>query len=88
MYPDWDDPLLTLFTTYQAAVVRSSGLQERLRHAAGDADLLDRSLFAAEQVIESRAAFYRGLMNLGWTPPARIVADLNHDSELLPLRGT
>ncbi len=88
MYPDWDDPLLTLFTTYQAAVVRSSGLQQRLREAAGDAELLDRSLFAAEQVIESRAAFYRGHMDLGWTPPPRVLLALAHASELLPLPGT
>ncbi len=87
MYPDWDDPLLPLLAAYHAAVVRSSGLQQRLRHEPGDTELLDRSLLGAEQVIEARAALYRGLIDLGWTAPPRVVVDLVHDSELLPLPG-
>jgi len=87
MYPDWDDPLLPLFAAYHAAVIRGSGLQQRLRNESGDADLLDRTLVAAEQVIETRAAVYRALMDAGWTPPPRVATDLVHDSELLPLRG-
>lgn len=88
MYPDWDDPLLPLCAAYHAAVVRSSGLQDKLRSGAGTPDLLDRSLLAAEQVILARAALYRELMRLGWRPPDQVVADLRHDLELLPLPGT
>ncbi len=87
MYPDWDDPLLPLMAAYHAAVVRSSGLQARLRHEVGDRDLLTRSLAADEQVIAARSALYRALMDLGWTPPQRIVSDLDHDADLLHLHG-
>lgn len=87
MYPNWDDPLLPLLAAYHAAVIRSDGLQEKLRTSLGDADLLDRSLTAAEQVIEARAALYRGLMDLGWTPPDVVVDNLRTDLEVLRLPG-
>jgi hypothetical protein len=60
LYPNWDDPLLPLLAAYHAAVIRSDGLQAKLKAAVGDEDLLDRSLVAAEQVIEARAAGTRG----------------------------
>ena len=88
MYPNWDDPLLPLMATYHAAVVRSDGLQAKLRHSAGDQDLLDRSLVAAEQVIEARAALRRGLIDLGWVPPAEVAQDLALDDEVLHLPGS
>lgn len=87
MYPDWNDPLLPLMATYHAAIVRSSGLQARLRHAIGDSDLLTRSLAADEQVIAARSALYRALIDLDWTPPPHVVTDLDHDSDLLHLYG-
>lgn len=87
MYPNWDDPLLPLLAAYHAAVIRSDGLQSKLRVVAGDAELLDRSLVAAEQVIETRAALYRGLMDLGWAPPATVIDNLEYDVELLHLPG-
>jgi hypothetical protein len=87
VYPNWDDPLLPLLAAYHAAVIRSDGLQGKLRTSLGDADLLDRSLIAAEQVIEARAALYRGLMDLGWTPPPAVVDNLRTDIEVLHLQG-
>ena len=87
MYPEWNDPLLPLLAGYHAAVIRSDGLQAKLRVHAGDSDLLDRSLVAAEQVIEARAALYRGLMDLGWAPPPTVVDNLEHDVALLHLPG-
>ena len=87
MYPNWDDPLLPLMAAYHAAVIRSDGLQSKLRDAHGDEELLDRSLAAAEQVIEARAALYRGLIDLGWTPPAVVVDNLATDLEVLHLPG-
>lgn len=87
MYPDWDDPLLPLMTAYQAAVVRSDGLRSKMRGNAGDTDLLDRSLAAAEQVIQTRAALHRGLIDLGWTPPKAVADNLHLDDAVLRLPG-
>jgi hypothetical protein len=87
VYPNWEDPLLPLMATYHAAVIRSDGLQTKLRTSLGDEDLLDRSLAAAEQVIEARAALYSGLMALGWTPPPTVVDNLATDIEVLHLPG-
>ncbi|MCA1710748.1 MAG: hypothetical protein LC789_03540 [Actinobacteria bacterium] len=87
MYPNWDDPLLPLLAAYHAAVIRSDGLQEKLRRGPGDENTLDRSLLAAEQVIEARAALYRGLIDLGWSPPAQVVDNLRTDIEVLHLPG-
>ena len=87
MYPNWDDPLLPLMTAYHAAVIRSDGLQEKLKTSLGDEDLLDRSLVAAEQVLATRADFYRGLIELGWTAPPVVVDNLATDLEVLQLPG-
>lgn len=87
MYPNWDDPLLPLMAAYHAAVIRSDGLQGKLKDAPGDEELLERSLAAAEQVIEARAALYRGLIELGWTPPPMVVDNLAIDLEVLHLPG-
>ena len=87
MYPNWDDPLLPLMAAYHAAVIRSDGLQTKLRSALGDEDLLGRSLTAAEAVIEARAALYRALMDLGWTPPPLVADALRTDLEVLHLPG-
>lgn len=85
MYPNWDDPLLPLMAAYHACVIRSDGLQAKLRQGPGDEDLLDRSLVAAEQVIEARAALRRGLIELGWTPPPEVAEDLALDVQVLHL---
>ena len=87
MYPNWNDPLLPLMAAYHAAVIRSDGLQDKLRQGVAEPDLLDRSLTAAEHVIEARAAFRRGLIDLGWTPPAEVAEDLAYDDDLLHLPG-
>jgi len=83
LYPTQSDPMLPHMAVYHAAVIRDEGLQALLRESAGDEDLLRRSLIAAERVIEARAAFRRGLIDLGWTPPADVLQDLQHDSALL-----
>ncbi len=87
MYPNWDDPLLPLMAGYHAAVIRSDGLAGKLRATPSDEELAERSLHAAEQVIEARAALYRGLMDLGWTPPAPVADSLRTDLEVLHLPG-
>lgn len=87
MYPNWDDPLLPLMAGYHAAIIRSDGLRDKLKEGSNDPGLLDRSLVAAEQVIEARAALYRGLIELGWTPPSLIADNLRTDLEVLHLRG-
>lgn len=88
MYPNWDDPLLPLMAGYHAAIIRSDGLREKLKEGSSDPGLLDRSLVAAEQVIEARAALYRGLIELGWTPPSLVVDKLRTDLEVLHLPGS
>ena len=87
VYPNWDDPLLPLMAAYHAAVIRSDGLQTKLRDALGDEDLAGRSLYAAEAVIEARAALYRGLMDRGWTPPPVVTEALRTDLAVLHLPG-
>jgi hypothetical protein len=87
MYPTQQDPLLPLMAAYHAAVIRSEGLQERLQTEIGDPDLLDRSLAAAEHVIEARAALRKALIVLGWTPPPDVVEDMRRDVEVLDLPG-
>lgn len=81
MYPGWGrhEPLLTAFDAHHAAVIRSDGVAARLRAHPGDRELLDRTLSAAEEVIATRAQLYRALMDLGWTPPAEVAADLRYD---------
>jgi len=85
VYPNWQDPLLPLLAGYHAAVIRSDGLVGKLRETPGDEGLAERSLHAAEQVIEARAALYRGLIDLGWTPPAPVAESLQTDLEVLHL---
>jgi hypothetical protein len=88
MYPTQQDPLLPLMAAYHAAVIRSEGLEDRLRDENGDPELLDRSLAAAEHVIEARAALRTGLIDLGWTPPREVAEDLRRDVDVLDLPGT
>jgi hypothetical protein len=85
MYPNWRDPLLPLLARYHAAVIRSDGLQDKLREGPATAELLDRSLAADEQVIEARAALRKGLIELGWTPPPDVAEDLELDEQVLDL---
>jgi hypothetical protein len=87
MYPNWRDPLLPLLAAYHAAVVRSDGLQDKLREGPATSELLERSLAADEQVIEARAALRKGLIDLGWTPPPEVAEDLRLDEEVLHLPG-
>lgn len=78
-----DHELLGHFWTLHAAVIRRDGLEERMRSGQLDQDLLDRSLAAAEAVLEARAGLYRHLMKAGWTPPPAVVKDLTYDEIVL-----
>ncbi len=84
MNDDRDHALLSRFWALHAAVIRRDGLEERMRSGlAIDQELLDRSLAAAEAVLEARAGLYRHLMQAGWTPPDTIVRDLVYDEIVL-----
>lgn len=89
MYPGWGrhEPLLVAFDAHHAAVTRSDGIAAQLRRSAGDEELLTRSLAAADEVIATRAALYRALMDLGWTAPADVVQDLEYDDVVRSVRG-
>ena len=84
MHGDRDDELLSRLWALHAAVIRRDGLEERMRSGLPlDQDLLDRSLAAAEAVLEARAGLYRYLIGQGWTPPDTIVRDLAYDEIVL-----
>jgi hypothetical protein len=84
MQNDRDDELLSRFWALHAAIIRRDGLEERMRAGLPlDSDLLDRSLAAAEHVLEARAGLYRHLMDAGWTPPDEVVKDLVYDETVL-----
>ena len=88
MENDRDHALLSRFWALHAAVLRRDGLEERLRLVvAPDRDLLERSLAAAEGVLTARAALFRHLMDIGWTPPESVVKDLLYDETVLSETG-
>ena len=80
---DRDHELLAHFWSLHAAVNKRDGLEDRMRAGVLDQELLDRSLAAAEGVLEARAGLYRHLMGKGWTPPAALVRDLAYDEIVL-----
>lgn len=84
MEQDRDRQLLSRFWGLHAAIIRRDGLEGRMRSGQPlDQDLVDRSLTAAEAVLEARAALYRHLMETGWTPPEPVVKDLVYDEIVL-----
>ena len=84
MHEDRDHALLNRFWALHAAVIRRDGIEARLRSGLPiDQELLDRSLTAAEGVLEARAGLYRHLMASGWTPPEAVVKDLAYDEIVL-----
>jgi hypothetical protein len=84
MENDRDNALLSRFWALHAAVIRRDGLEDRMRSGLPiDEDLLDRSLAAAEAVLEARLALYRYLMDRGWRPPDTVVRDLAYDEIVL-----
>jgi hypothetical protein len=78
-----EDRLHAVVWAFHTAVQRRDGIELRLRRGELDADLQDRSLSAAEAVVEARIALYRLLISEGWTPPAAIVSDIEYDDAVL-----
>lgn len=68
---------------FHAAVQRRDGVESRLRRGEIDAALYDRSLTAAEGVVQTRIALYQLLIDQGWTPPPAVARDLAFDDGLL-----
>jgi hypothetical protein len=58
-------------------------VEGRLRRGELDAELYDRSLTAAEAVVQARIGLYRLLISEGWTPPDSIAKDISYDDSLL-----
>ncbi len=84
MHQDRDQELLSRFWALHAAIIARDGIEQRMRSGGPiDRDLLDRSLAAAEAVLEARAGLYRHLMASGWTPPNAVVKDLVYDEIVL-----
>lgn len=80
---DRDHELLSHFWSLHAAVIKRDGLEDRMRAGVLEQELLDRSLGAAEGVLEARAALYRHLIDNGWTPPPALARDLAYDEIVL-----
>ena len=80
---DRDHELLSRFWSLHAAIIRRDGIEERMRSGPVDTALLDRSLMAAEAVLDARTSLYRHLMASGWTPPDVLVKDLAYDEVVL-----
>jgi hypothetical protein len=78
-----EDRLHAVIWSFHAAVQRRDGIEARLRRGELDADLQDRSLAAAEAVVEARIGLYKLLTAEGWVPPATIAQDVELDSSLL-----
>jgi hypothetical protein len=78
-----DEELLSHFWSLHNAIIKRDGLEERMRSGAQDEDLFNRSLVAAEGVLQARAGLYRHLMQSGWTPPPTVVRDVVYDEIVL-----
>lgn len=68
---------------FHTAVQRRDGVEARLRRGEQDPDLYDRSLTAAEAVVQARIELYRLLIADGWTPPPFIADDIAYDDAVL-----
>ena len=78
-----EDRLHAVIWAFHAAVQRRDGIEARLRRGELDADLQDRSLAAAEAVVQARVALYRLLITEGWVPPPTVAQDVELDMSLL-----
>ncbi len=83
MAHDAEDRLHQAVWAYHAAVQRRDGIEARVRRGEHSPDLDDRSLSAAEAVVESRIALYRMLIEDGWIPTPSVVQDIVFDDTLL-----
>ena len=78
-----EERLHSAIWAFHAAVQRRDGIEARVRRGEHAEDLLDRSLAAAEAVVEARVALYRLLMTEGWIPPPSLASDVDFDLSLL-----
>lgn len=78
-----EDRLHQALWSFHAAVQLRDGVEGRIRRGEMDGDILDRSLQAAEAVVQARVTLYRLLIADGWTPPPSVAQDLAHDDLLL-----
>ena len=68
---------------FHTAVQRRDGVEARLRRGEHGPELLDRSLTAAEAVVQARVELYRLLMADGWIPPPTVASDIAYDDAVL-----
>jgi hypothetical protein len=78
-----EDRLHSAVWAFHAAVQRRDGIELRLRRGELDADLQDRSLSAAEAVVQARVALYKMLIDEGWSPPHWVAQDIEYDDTVL-----
>jgi hypothetical protein len=75
--------LLSAAWAFHTAVQRRDGIEARLRRGEQDPELFDRSLTAAESVVQARIELYRLLITDGWIPPPTVAGDLEYDDCVL-----
>ncbi|MCU1592844.1 MAG: hypothetical protein JWO12_236, partial [Frankiales bacterium] len=68
---------------FHTAIQRRDGVEARVRRGEHDPDLLDRSLLAAEAVVQARIALFFLLMDEGWTPPPTVTRTIELDGKIL-----
>jgi hypothetical protein len=68
---------------FHAAVLRRDGVEARLRRGEQDPELYDRTLTAAEAVVQARIELYRLLIADGWIPPPAVAGDIEYDDTVL-----
>jgi len=83
MDPSREERLHAVVWAFHAAVQRRDGIESRLRNGELDHDLQDRSLSAAESVVDARVALYRLLMAEGWIPPPAVALAIEYDDSVL-----
>jgi hypothetical protein len=78
-----EERLHSALWAFHAAVQRRDGIENRVRQGDHGIDLQERSLTAAEAVVEARIDLYRLLMADGWIPPPSVAHDVEADGRLL-----
>lgn len=68
---------------YHDAIQRRDGVEDRLRRGEVSTQLYDRSLAAAQAVVQARLQLYRVLAEQGWTPPQTVADHAALDGRLL-----
>jgi len=68
---------------FHDAIQRREGVEGRVRRGDSNPALYDRTLAAAEAVVQARLRLYRVLIEQGWKPPKALTEQVAADLALL-----